>query len=220
MNNPAATDPTFDEMVAFIKADPTDFRDYIKSGHDAYVCSDFAEDVHNNAEAAGIRAGWVALTFTGTDEGHALNSFETTDRGLIYIDCTNGDSEDSETSSWDTVAYIETGKRYGILNIDIVASSTYDYYTLQYDFYAEREKAWQDYQNLLQSFNSEVDRYNKEISGKAYTYGSPEEQRISAWKEELEKQEQTLDRLEKELGNHWYKSEFSEYTVEDVQIHW
>ena len=221
-NNPAAINPTFDEMVAFIKADATDYRDYIKSGDNAYVCSDFAEDVHNNAEAAGIKAGWVALTFSSTGEGHALNSFETTDRGLIYIDCTNGgrDDEENKASSRDTVAYIETGKRYGILNIDVVASSTYDYYTLQYDFYTERKKAWQDYQNRLKSFNTEVDRYNKEISGKVFTYGSPEEQKISAWKEELQEQERTLERLEKELGQYWYESEFSEYTVEDVLIHW
>ena len=47
-----------------------------------------------------------------------------------------------------------------------------------------------------------------------------EEQRVSAWKEKLNQQEQTLDRLEKELGKHWYESEFSSYTVEDVHIHW
>jgi hypothetical protein len=221
-NNPAATNPTFDETVAFIEADATNYRDYIKSGPDAYVCSDFAEEVHNNAEAAGIRAGWVGITFNGTEEGHALDCFETTDRGLIYIDCTNGGSEDEENtaSSGDAIAYIETGKEYGILNIDVVVSSPYDYYTLQYEFYAEREKAWQDYQNRLDSFNKEVDRYNKEISGKVYTYGSPEEQQISAWKEELQEKQRMLERLEKELGKHWYESEFSEYTVEDVLIHW
>jgi len=47
-----------------------------------------------------------------------------------------------------------------------------------------------------------------------------EEQRVSAWKEKLNQQEQTLDRLEKEMGSHWYESEFSSYTVEDIQIHW
>jgi len=37
---------------------------------------------------------------------------------------------------------------------------------------------------------------------------------------ELLQQEQTLEKLEKETGKHWYESEFSSYTVEDVQIHW
>ena len=142
---------------------------------------------------------------------------------MIFIDCTNGRDfadEDNETKSWDTVAYIETGRKYGILHIDRVASSPYDFYTLQYDFYADSEKARQDYKNMLESYNNEVDRYNKEISGKVYTIGSSEEKRVSACKEDLIQQEQTLDRLGKELGKHWYESEFSSYTVEDVSIHW
>jgi len=188
-----------------------------------YVCADFAEEVHNNAEAAGIVAGWVGIRFEGTDEGHAINAFETIDKGLVYIDCTNGrdfSDEGYETQSWDTVAYLEIGMRYGILHIDRIASSPYDFYTLQYDFYADCEKAWQDYKNMLAAYNKEVDRYNKEISDRVFTIGSPEEQRVSSWKEKLNQQEQTLDRLEKELSKHWYESEFSSYTVEDVHIHW
>ncbi|GAI94993.1 unnamed protein product, partial [marine sediment metagenome] len=53
--------------------------------------------------------------------------------------------EGNETQSWDTVAYLETGRRYGILHIGRVTSAPYDYYTLQYDFYVDSEKAWQDY---------------------------------------------------------------------------
>jgi hypothetical protein len=187
------------------------------------VCADFAEDVHNNAEAAGIRAGWVGIRFQGTEEGHAINAFETTDKGLIYIDCTNGrtfSNEDGETQSWDTVAYLETGKRYGILHIDRVTAAPYDYYALQYDFYADNEKAWYEYKKLLESYNQEVARYNREISGKVYTIGSAEEKRVTAWENDLLQQEKTLARLEKELGKHWYESEFSSYTVEDIHIHW
>jgi len=73
---------------------------------------------------------------------------------------------------------------------------------------------------MLESYNIEVGRYNAEISGRVFTIGSSEEKRVSAWKEKLNQQEQTLDRLEKELGKHWYESEFSSYTVEDVLIHW
>jgi hypothetical protein len=221
-NNPAATDPTFAELVAFIKADPTDTNAYIKNGPNAYVCSDFAEEVHNNAEAAGIRAAWVGIRFNSTDEGHAVDAFETVDKGLVYIDCTNSrvQGHDEETESWDAVAYVETGRKYGILHIDRVIAAPYEFYALQYDFYADCEKGWQDYKNRLDSYNKEVQRYNKEISGRVYIIGSPEEQSVSAWKEDLIQQEQTLDRLEKEVGSHWYESEFSSYTVEDVQIHW
>jgi len=84
INNPDATDPTYAGLVVFIKEDSTDKHLY---SYD-YVCSDFAEAVHNNAEAAGIRAAWVAIDLEGEVEGHACNAFETTDRGLVYIDCT------------------------------------------------------------------------------------------------------------------------------------
>jgi len=187
------------------------------------VCSDFAEDVHNNAEAAGIRAGWAGIKFTGMEVGHAINAFETTDKGLIYIDCTNGRSRGSDSEdapSWDTVAYIETGKRYGILHIDRVVSAPYDYYTFQYDFYLDCEKAWLEYDVMLEIYNRDVTSYNNEISGKVYTIGSAEEKRISTWKEQLDRREQFLNQMEEELGKHWYESEYSSYTVEDVHIHW
>jgi len=165
----------------------------------------------------------VGVRFTGAEKGHAINAFETIDKGLIYIDCTNGrnpSGEDDEIQSWDTVAYIEIGRKYGILHIDRVASSPYDFYTFQYDFYTDCEEAWQDYKNLLEAYNKGVESYNKEISGKVYTIGSPEEQRVSTWAAEIMQQEQTLNRLEKELVTHWYESEFSSYIIEDVYIHW
>jgi hypothetical protein len=221
-NNPAANNPTFDEMVTFIKADNTDSKEYVENRPNAYVCSDFAEEVHNKAEAAGIKAGWVSITFLGIEEGHALNCFETTDRGIVYIDCTNGglDNDENEARGWDTVAYIEIGEKYGILDIDVVARLPDDYATLQYDFYAEREEEWLEYKIMLGLFNDEVDEYNREISGKVFTYGSPEEKRISAWEKKLMTEEKELKELEKKLGNSWYKTEYSEYIVKDVNIHW
>jgi len=215
-NNPEATDPTYDELVAFIKKDLTDNKDYIEDGPDAYVCSDFAEEVHNHAEAAGIRAGWVGVTFEGNDEGHALNAFETTDRGLVYIDCTNGSDSrngDNKPHSWDTIAYIEIGGKYGIIHIDRAES-------LLYDFYVEYEKAWREHKALLKAYNEEVKRYNDEVSQKVYTIGSPEEQFITTWKEELIKKARILESQKKELGDYWYESEFSPYTVKNVRIHW
>ena len=89
VNNPNATNPSFAKLVAFINRDPTDKYSYIVGPPKvAYVCSDFAEDVHNNAEAAGIRAAWVGIDIYGKGNGHAINAFETTDVGLVFIDCT------------------------------------------------------------------------------------------------------------------------------------
>ena len=216
VNNPKAYNPMYDELVVFIKSDITDSREYIEAGPAAYVCADFAEEVHNNAEAAGFRAGWVGVTFIGTDDGHAINAFETVDKGLVYIDCTNGGSTnvwEKEPQSWDTVAYIKKGSKYGVIHIDEAKS-------MQYDFYVEYEKEWREYKKLLEAYNEEVARYNEEVSQNVYTIGSPEERRITAWKKDLLEQEQLLESLEEELGDYWYESEFADYVIKDVLIHW
>ena len=200
----------------FINYDTTDSNPYISDGEYAYVCADFAEDVHNNAEAVGIRAGWVGVTFEGTHEGHALNAFDTIDRGLVYIDCTNGSdavNRDNEPQSWDTIAYIKTGERYGIVHIDRAES-------LLYNFYVEYENAWREHKALLKEYNEEVERYNNEVGQKVFTIGSPEERRITKWKGELVKKARILESQKAELGDYWYESEFSSYTVKNVRIHW
>ncbi len=121
MNNPDATNPTYAELLAFIKRDRTDEYSYIFGPPKiAYVCSDFAEDVHNNAEAAGIKAAWVGIDIDGKTEGHAINAFQTTDIGLVYIDCTGKGlwSESPNRSSWDRRARVEIGKPYAVADID------------------------------------------------------------------------------------------------------
>lgn len=222
-HNATATDPTFDELVAFIQADKTDTNKYVATGPDAFVCADFAEEVHNNAEAAGIRAAWVSLTFEGTKEGHALDAFETTDRGLVYIDCTNGSSTNSQgngAQTWDAIAYIEKGKKYGVLPIERVLAINYDYYPLQYDFYTDCETAWQEYETKLKAYNDDVDRYNRETAGKVFIFGSAEAQRILTWKEQLQAAERELESLKAKAGGRWLESEYSSYLVKSVNIHW
>lgn len=121
INNPDATDPTFAELVAFIEKDRTDEYPYIVGPpKNAFICSDFAETVHNNAEAAGIRAAWVGIEIEGETEGHALNAFETTDLGLVYIDCTGKGLWDdpANRSSWDRRVRVEIGKPYTVADID------------------------------------------------------------------------------------------------------
>jgi len=125
INNPDATNPTFAEVVAFIERDRTDAYSYIFGPpKNAFVCSDFAETVHNNAEAAGIRASWVGIDIEGETEGHALNAFETTDLGLVYIDCTGKGlwDESPNRSSWDRRARVETGKPYAVAGMNSFAS--------------------------------------------------------------------------------------------------
>ena len=226
-NNPDATNPTYGELVAFIQEDPTDTNDYLENPYIGYVCADFAEDVHNNAEAAGIRAAWVSIQFEGSDKGHASNAFETTDMGLVYIDCTGENFasklnlrlvetdegfsfEDDSPTSWDAIAYIEMGKEYGLIPIDKAKS-------LLYSFYEEYEQQWQEYKELLNEYNSDVEKYNQEVKGKVYTQGSAELARIETWKASLEKQGRIINKLGEELGNVWFEPKG---IVKDIQIHW
>ena len=112
IDNPNATDPTYQELINFIAADSTDQKRYEKG---VYVCSDYAEDIHNNAEAAGIKAAWVSVDFEDECVGHACNAFNTTDKGLVFIDCT-------ESDSW---AHCEIGEEYQPYALDFDISYTY-----------------------------------------------------------------------------------------------
>lgn len=73
--------PTFSELMAFLADDKTDSKQYIDG---EYVCFDYAAELNNNADAKGIQAAYVRLR--SNDWGHAVVAFETTDKGLIYIE--------------------------------------------------------------------------------------------------------------------------------------
>jgi hypothetical protein len=227
IDNPDAIDPTYAELVAFIQQDTTDAKDYLEHPRIGYVCADFAEDVHNNAEAAGIRAASVSIDFEGDEMGHACNAFDTIDKGLVYIDCTGQGSDDKlnfhveyteegfvfvddNPDSWDAVAYIEVGKEYGLISLAKARA-------LYYSFYEEYEEKWQVYQELLAAFNDEVTQFNQEIQGKTYYKGSPELARMEDWRAELKEQSELLDKLSGELGNVRFEPKG---IVKNVWIHW
>ena len=85
VDNPLAQNPTWNELMAFLAEDRTEQHEYILN---VYDCSQFSRDLHNRAEATGIRAAEVQLWFENQDAGHALNAFITTDYGLVWVDCT------------------------------------------------------------------------------------------------------------------------------------
>jgi hypothetical protein len=87
VNSPDAVNPAYEELLDFVRADITDTYRYVA---DYYMCGNYAETMHNNAEKAGIRAAVVFIRFE-EGPGHASNSFLTTDRGLVYIDSTGSD---------------------------------------------------------------------------------------------------------------------------------
>jgi hypothetical protein len=83
-NNATAKDPTWQELLDFLYQDRTDKKLYVTG---VFMCGSFAEEVHNNAEAKGIRAAFVVIHFYN-EQSHAIDAFKTTDRGLVYIDDT------------------------------------------------------------------------------------------------------------------------------------
>ena len=74
--------PTYGEMKAFLARDNADSRTYTEDG---YICVDFSATVNNNAEAEGIRCAVVDIFHPG-GFGHTIVAFETTDRGLIFVE--------------------------------------------------------------------------------------------------------------------------------------
>ncbi len=73
--------PTYKEMREFLARDETDSNPFVIG---EYVCSDFAAQLNNNAEANGIRVAYVRIR--SKEWGHAVVAFETVDRGLIFIE--------------------------------------------------------------------------------------------------------------------------------------
>jgi len=104
-DNPEATDVTWSELKDFLRQDKTDEIPYNEG---IFVCGDYAEMLHNNAESAGIRAAWVGIDFYYSDVGHAVNAFNTIDQGLVFIDVGNADMG---RCSSDKIATLRTGKQ-------------------------------------------------------------------------------------------------------------
>jgi len=220
-NNPDAKAVSFAELKSFIREDDTSEKLYL-----LMRCIDFAEQLHNNAEQAGIKAAFVTVDFAGEEIGHALNAFKTTDRGLVYIDCTGGGLklstltaitggekitvlDKSYPGQHDKVAYIEEGKQYGVINIDKAES-------LDYGFYVEYAQNCQKLDGMIDDFNNEVDAFNQALGGRT-RLAEPEYSKFKAWEVELCEKERILDELADEIGG----SRFEPLgIVETVKIYW
>lgn len=107
VNYETASNPTWAQLLDFVLKDETDKKAYVSG---AYVCGDFARDVHNNAELSGIRAAYVVVELPSAY--HALNAFKTTDRGLVFIDCTGLEAWEPGPSNRDKTVDVRLGKRY------------------------------------------------------------------------------------------------------------
>ena len=233
INYKNASDPTWKELIAFLQKDDTDDHRYIKG---LFVCADFAEMLHNNAEASGIKAAWVSVDFT-IGEGHALNAFNTTDKGLVYVDCTgggfsppiradliDGGSKEEVECDHDKIAYVVTGREYSMISMD---KATFP----EYWFYEDYTEKWNEYERESEAYNSDVGEYNKSVEvyertlGGRTAIGDPIEYAklnrmyndLNTIGKELDLQYEKLQRQNDELGLcHWAPLG----VVADVEVYW
>ncbi len=114
INNPNATNPTWQELVNFLTIDDTDKIKYEKG---EFICGDFAESLHNNAEKAGIKSAFVCIILGPSSEypsggGHALNAFDVIGQGVIFIDDTGSCAKDACPRDLDTKVDLKVGNAY------------------------------------------------------------------------------------------------------------
>jgi len=114
---PSLRNPSWKELKAFLLEDDTDKMEYV---FPTTVCEDFAKKLQKSAKEAGWRCAFVSVQLDGYPDwanlgipsytGHACNAFETTDRGLIYIDCTS--TIGSHPLHQDAIVDVKIGNNY------------------------------------------------------------------------------------------------------------
>ena len=228
-----ATDPTWGELITFLRKDDTDDHLYING---SFVCGDFAEMLHNNAEASGIKAALIGVDFIVGDE-HALNAFNTTDNGLVYVDCTGGfpsqiriklidpGNEREADREYDKIAYVVRGRRYGLIGIGKATSP-------EYWFYEEYMGKWDEYERELETYNRDVEEYNKSAEDYGMAVGGRTVIADPANYAELKKMYDKLNRVGRELELRYEQLQRQEDevgmscrwgslgVVTDVKIYW
>jgi hypothetical protein len=107
----------YEEVVEFLKEDKTSEEYYTKQ----FDCISFANTVKENANKVGIKSAVVSMDLTnmgkGDDTAHAINCFETTDRGTVYFDPqTDGQRYDVRVGG----TYTLQGVMYKITKVDVI----------------------------------------------------------------------------------------------------
>ncbi len=74
---------TWMELVQFITDDHTNWNEYDVVD---YNCLNYAVDLVENAHQQDLKAWIVLVNFVDEEEGHAFVAFETSDRGIVYIE--------------------------------------------------------------------------------------------------------------------------------------
>lgn len=202
----ALRNPTWSELEEFLKRDDTDTMSYIEDGFD---CTGFALTLRDHAWRCNIRCAYVEVGFSG-GKGHALNVFETADKGLIYIDTTEADK----------IAYVEINHPYGTIPLEGVkleyidcsgnsaefwAKLTYSTHPnpFGYDYYLEYQRRWEFYEESIETYNQAVLAYNSGSTRWSYS-------QLTTWHENLEA-------LEQDLGSIFYEPM---QVINSIEVYW
>ncbi len=207
--NPEATDPSsWEELEAFLETDNTDEITYEPG---SFICTDFAETLHNNAEEAGIRAAYVSVGFN-TEPGHALNAFSIDDQ-TVYIDVISSDK----------VAYVQVGGEYGLIRLDVATQFSYSYFEDVQACIAEREQ----YDEDLQRYEQAVEEYNERGETELFWSLIDPFKTLPEFQADLQARDQAIEQEEASLGltgSYWNALGslvgVDDPTVVDFYVHW
>ncbi len=175
--------PSWAELRNFLKLDDTDTLTYDKSNFD---CDGFAITLRDHAWSYGLRCAYVQIEFTGEFIGHSLNAFQTTDIGVVYVD-------DGEH---DTIAYVQTGKPYGVIEVDQVElehivcegepaafwsplQRTTHPNPFSYDYYESYQRRAEFLGQTIDAYNEAVDKFNKGLGDYSFS-------QLTNWSENIE----------------------------------
>lgn len=166
IDNPVASNVSYQVLKDFLYEDTTDEILYLwasitKDENDVdFVCGDFAELLHNNAEVSGIRTGLVYVNLLSSED-HILNVFETIDKGIIFIDVTGQlfihtvtppwMVSFGEPKTWDKVAYLEKDKPMGFIEISVA-----ELYGFTYEGYEKWQQSKVKFDRLFSSYGEEI----------------------------------------------------------------
>jgi len=198
-------DPSWSELEDFLRMDDTDTMTYVENSFD---CSGFAITLRDRAWRYGFRSAYVEIGF-GDEVGHAVNAFDTTDKGLIFIDDTEADQ----------IAYVEIGQSCGAILLDEVKSEYIDCSGSPEDFWMPLDYAshsnpfdysyYVDYQERVQFYEESIDAYNEAVAEYNRGRGGWTYSQLTEWLENIEALEEDIGTIFEPMG-----------IVESVELYW
>ena len=198
--------PTWAELKDFLEMDDTDTFPY---NEDTFDCTGYAITLRDRVRELGFRCAFVEIAFQ-QKQGHALNGFQTTDKGLIFVDTTKNDA----------IAYVEVNKLYGVVHLDEVKfeyiacsgepSEFWGQLTYNSNPNPFRYDYYNDYKRRVEFLYESIVEYNKAVED--YNRGG------TTWSSsQLDTWLANLDALEKDLGS---RILYELDVVENIQVYW